>query len=489
MNDPQMNDILARLNSVGTKPADPNNKSSSAGDPAMHAILSRFHAVGGKTAVNEGLGAEQRKVGQLRPTDKPSKRKDHPFKGKLVGEDDTSRLAQLEKMRNPEAEANFAKTGTYGRDQSAKMHSGFFSMPDEFADPHKMIKGAMNMGMTAADVDAALPKGYSIPAAQAQKTSGFKTPFDQPAGATNTPTGFTPSSNKLFQDEFSEDYNVDEYDQEGEMAKGQLDRAADAAQELHDILDDADNLPEWVQSKITKALDYLDTARDYIKSEFNEDVDAGVDTLTMGIPLFIRMLEYAREEAQTDADLHHVTKKMMDMGGNVTMDDYDEIMSSVGGEESEMDEAVGDKLTDLEYGSATATATPTVGGYHQRRDLETGSYTDYTDRGPISTQTNYNKAGQMTSQHAQARVGDQTMARSRFYPKKNESEELRRLAGLATEDYVGGKEAPQDLVKSLSKSYRDFVKEVEQQSAAKPDRELRSKKEKPRKFGNILGEE
>jgi YD repeat-containing protein len=372
MNDPQMNDILARLNSVGTKPTSSAAKSSnSAGDPAVHDILSRFHAVGRKTAVNEGLGAEQRKVGQLGPTDKPSKRKDHAFKGKLVGED----------------------------------------------------------------------------------------------------------------------YNVDEYDQEGEMAKGQLDRAADAAQELHDILDDADNLPEWVQSKITKALDYLDTARDYIKSEFNEDVEGGIDTLTMGIPLFIRMLEYAREEAQTDADLHHVTKKMMDMGGNVTMDDYDEIMSSVGGEESEMEEAVGDKLTDLEYGSATATATPTVGGYHQRRDLETGSYTDYTDRGPISTQTTYDKSGQMTSQHAQARVGDQTMARSRFYPKKNESEELRRLAGLATEDYVGGREAPQDLVKSLSKSYKDFVKEVEQQSAAKPDRELRSKKEKPRKFGNILGEE
>jgi len=273
------------------------------------------------------------------------------------------------------------------------------------------------------------------------------------------------------------------------MAKGQLDRAADAANELHDILNDSDNLPEWVQSKITKALDYLDTARDYIKSEFNEDVDAGVDTLTMGIPLFIRMLEYAREEAQTDADLHHVTKKMIDMGGNVTMDDYDEIMTSVGGEESEMDEAVGDKLTDVEYGSSTATATPTVGGYHQRRDLETGSYTDYTDRGPVSTQTTYDKSGQMTSQHAQARVGDQSMARSRFYPKRNESEELRRLAGLATEDYVGGREAPADLVKSLSKSYRDFVKEVEQQSAAKPDRELRSKKEKPRKFGNILGEE
>jgi hypothetical protein len=72
---------------------------------------------------------------------------------------------------------------------------------------------------------------------------------------------------------------------------------------------------------------------------------------------------------------------------------------------------------------------------------------------------------------------------------QDQHSEMRKLAGLATEDYVGGKEAPQDLVKSLSKSYRDFVKEVEQQSAAQPDRELRSKKEKTRKFSNILGEE
>ena len=61
-----------------------------------------------------------------------------------------------------------------------------------------------------------------------------------------------------------------EYDQEGEMAKGQLNRAADAALELQSILDDDENLPEWVQNKITKALDYLDTSRDYMKQELDE---------------------------------------------------------------------------------------------------------------------------------------------------------------------------------------------------------------------------
>lgn len=58
-----------------------------------------------------------------------------------------------------------------------------------------------------------------------------------------------------------------EYDQEGDMAKTQLRTIIDAAAELHDMLDDNENMPEWVQNKITKANDYIDSVRDYLKSE------------------------------------------------------------------------------------------------------------------------------------------------------------------------------------------------------------------------------
>jgi hypothetical protein len=50
------------------------------------------------------------------------------------------------------------------------------------------------------------------------------------------------------------------------MAKEQLHTIELAAKELASILSDDDNLPEWVQSKITKAMDYVDTARDYMIS-------------------------------------------------------------------------------------------------------------------------------------------------------------------------------------------------------------------------------
>jgi hypothetical protein len=58
-----------------------------------------------------------------------------------------------------------------------------------------------------------------------------------------------------------------EYDQEGDMARDQLHTLVKAAKELHGILADDDNLPEWVQSKITKALDYINSANDYMDQE------------------------------------------------------------------------------------------------------------------------------------------------------------------------------------------------------------------------------
>jgi len=60
-----------------------------------------------------------------------------------------------------------------------------------------------------------------------------------------------------------------EYDNEGGMAKDDLSTIEDAATELRSILSTDENLPEWVQAKITKAMDYIDTARDYMKSKKN----------------------------------------------------------------------------------------------------------------------------------------------------------------------------------------------------------------------------
>ena len=70
-----------------------------------------------------------------------------------------------------------------------------------------------------------------------------------------------------------EDKDPNEYDNEGEMAKSQLRTVMSAAEDLMNLLDDEDNLPEWAQGKITKAVDYLDSVRDYMASEAQDDLD------------------------------------------------------------------------------------------------------------------------------------------------------------------------------------------------------------------------
>ena len=65
--------------------------------------------------------------------------------------------------------------------------------------------------------------------------------------------------------------DVGEYDYEGDMAKSQLRSILANAKRLHDMLEDKDNLPEWVQSKITLAQDYIMTAADYMDGEMNEE--------------------------------------------------------------------------------------------------------------------------------------------------------------------------------------------------------------------------
>jgi hypothetical protein len=64
-----------------------------------------------------------------------------------------------------------------------------------------------------------------------------------------------------------------EYDYEGDMARGQLQSIINNAQRVHDMLEDNDNLPEWVQSKITLAEDYISTVSNYLMSEVDESVE------------------------------------------------------------------------------------------------------------------------------------------------------------------------------------------------------------------------
>ena len=77
------------------------------------------------------------------------------------------------------------------------------------------------------------------------------------------------------------------------------------------------------------------------KAKGMREDDNPTDKITMDIPLFIRMLEYAREDAKTDMDLHDVTERAIELMKShdwLCMDNYD---SLVGGETT--NEAVWDE--------------------------------------------------------------------------------------------------------------------------------------------------
>jgi hypothetical protein len=72
---------------------------------------------------------------------------------------------------------------------------------------------------------------------------------------------------------------------------------------------------------------------DKIKEFFSQPIpgEDTIDTISMDIPLFLRMLEYAREDAQEDVDLHDVTQRATELSKMkpfLSMEDYNEIVAA-----------------------------------------------------------------------------------------------------------------------------------------------------------------
>jgi len=75
-----------------------------------------------------------------------------------------------------------------------------------------------------------------------------------------------------------------------------------------------------------------------------------IDTVTVDVPLLIRLLEYAKEDAKTDMDLHNLAENLIAKakeGTSLTMKDYNSLVPATGLEfktEKPMAEAVGTKV-------------------------------------------------------------------------------------------------------------------------------------------------
>ena len=148
----------------------------------------------------------------------------------------------------------------------------------------------------------------------------------------------------------SDGYSVDhadsgEYDYEGDQARDQMNTIVRAARRLDGLLDDNENMPEWVQMKVTLAADYLDTAADYIESNQEPELEEGergrgrppagqqdttpvtpgrVEKTATGIRHHADASRYGGTEPDDDEDDHLMSKSHISRLGKMTEPDIDE---------------------------------------------------------------------------------------------------------------------------------------------------------------------
>jgi hypothetical protein len=121
-----------------------------------------------------------------------------------------------------------------------------------------------------------------------------------------------------------------------------LDKAADMA-----IKNPKGNVVEL--AKIIKK--YVIGIRNSIESvnEVNSSSEDAIDIITLDVPLFIRMLEYAKEDAADDMDLHELATKTIALSkqrGILSMEDYEALIPAERSIEEPINEGVDIKVGD-----------------------------------------------------------------------------------------------------------------------------------------------
>lgn len=87
----------------------------------------------------------------------------------------------------------------------------------------------------------------------------------------------------------------------------------------------------------TKTIKEIEISPGYeeIDSDNDDEVSEGIDIILVDVPLMVRLLEYAREEAASDVELHNLATKLITKSNKwknwkpLTMKDYKDIIPVV----------------------------------------------------------------------------------------------------------------------------------------------------------------
>ena len=88
---------------------------------------------------------------------------------------------------------------------------------------------------------------------------------------------------------------------------------------------------------VQESISYEDALLARLEKEANRAANIDkIDTVTLDVPLLIRVFELVREDVKTDMDLHNVVERMLSLKdkGVLTMDDYETISAAQSSKDS-----------------------------------------------------------------------------------------------------------------------------------------------------------
>lgn len=416
-----MFDILSKFNNASTgivteSATATRSRSSSAGDPAMHDILSKFYGAVSEAGVD---------------TSTPTGDKNKAF-DKL---DDTH-------FDQPTGDADVMATPSYGGYQVTKnMKTG--DITQTYDNSGLRVSQSQNAQGDITRQSANYKMGDT-------RMSMAQAGDEKFADAEQIATGAGPGAYGSAYDAGDGNLQVTSIGQVSAGDKTATSVSSDASGNTNAYMSDRDTANMIAQQE--KDIARMQT--DKLFNDVNESEDP-VDTVTMDVPLLIRMLEFAREDAKTDMDLHDVAEKLIALSANngaLTMSDYNAV---VGGEEQMSEDENDLPASDEEASMAGDQAEYIKYAIDEIKDsIEAGnSFPEWFQNklsGVYST---------LKDLHAYME-GD----------KRNDADDEVMLSledvvskKQAAADVVGKKTAVDDIVKELSKNFSDFIAQVEEE--------------------------
>ena len=254
----------------------------------------------------------------------------------------------------------------------------------------------------------------------------------------------------------NEEKDPEEYDNEGSMMKTQLKQICSANEKLMSMVKDDDNLPEWVQSKVTKATDYIRSVRDYLEAEKMEE-----KTLT---PAEIRKRDKIAKAIKKDDPDMPMDKKMAIATATAKRV----------AEAKEMDEVSKDKLFNYMHKSAADVAK--ARGDARRQDKRIGGQKKADDK--IRAMQGKRDAAHIKVPATEAKVDEISMTKLSRYAKaaSKDIDQKRNKVKAALDQPASVKHATAGLdamsgLKKRSKGSDMYVNKMTGRSKVKPTAE------------------